>query len=90
MARLDLCLFIGEEEESARALSLLESTGLEFKVIKAEAGLRGWMILDFGTAKTPLLLVSSDRAPLSSLVVIGYDEISKFAERHLYSRTYEE
>jgi hypothetical protein len=53
-------LFVGEDPESAELLRKLATAVRErVRVVSAE-GLRGWLYLEYGTARTPLL-VTEDR-----------------------------
>ena len=64
--------------ECEKATALLESLRVPFvKIDIDENGVRGWMILEFGTSKTPLLAI--EEAVLVGLKEIeGYFKVRKW------------
>jgi hypothetical protein len=71
MAR-EAVLFVGEDPESAELLRKLATAVRErVRVVSAE-GLRGWLYLEYGASRTPVLV--TDR------VVTGLQEILKTLE----------
>jgi len=58
--------------ECEKAVALLESLGIPFvKVDVDENGVRGWMILEFGSNKTPL--VATEEA-----ILVGLKQIEEY------------
>jgi len=58
--------------ECEKAIALLESLGIPFiKVDVDENGVRGWMILEFGSNKTPLLATKET-------ILVGLKEIEEY------------
>lgn len=74
--RGDVYLFVDDGEESKMAAELLKSKGVKFKVIDVKKdGIRGWMLFEFGTTKTPILASAS-------IIVIGLSDIREFVKRY--------
>lgn len=69
-------LFIEKNSgECEKAVALLESLGVPFvKIDVDENSVRGWMILEFGTSKTPLVATEK-------IILVGLKEIERFFSR---------
>ncbi|RLF07611.1 MAG: hypothetical protein DRJ64_02640 [Thermoprotei archaeon] len=73
----DIYLFVDESPDSKKAINILKTKGIPFKEINvSKNGMRGWMLFEFGTMKTPVLAFDNN-------VLIGYDKIKEFVERNL-------
>lgn len=65
----DIYLFVDNEKESKDTIRLLKEKGLKCKVIDvSKNGIRGWLILEFGTSKTPILA-------FNKRIAVGYENI---------------
>ena len=61
--------------ECEKATALLESLRVPFvKIDIDENGVRGWMLLEFGTNKTPVLATKD-------AILVGLEEIEKYLVR---------
>jgi len=65
-------LFADNGRESLEAEKLLRSMGVEFKKIDVSRnGLRGWLLVEFGTMDTPIMTTPD-------AVVIGLENIQRY------------
>uniref|UniRef100_A0A7C1T6Y8 Uncharacterized protein n=1 Tax=Thermofilum pendens TaxID=2269 RepID=A0A7C1T6Y8_THEPE len=69
-------LFVGEDRESAELLERLTQDICEKVRIVNVNGLRGWLYVEYGTSRTPLLVTESR-------VVTGLQEILAFLREYL-------
>jgi len=68
----DVILFIDENRESEKALAYLQAHGVKFKVIDVRKnGIRGWLLLEFGSTKAPILVTSKN-------IIYGFENIINF------------
>ncbi len=78
----EIYLFVDEKEESEKVIYLLKSKGISFrKIIVTQNGMRGWMLFEFGTSKTPVLAFKNN-------IVIGYENIKDFIDK-VFSKSIE-
>ena len=72
----EIYLFIDEKTESEKAVNLLKSRGISFrKIVVTRNGMRGWMLFEFGTSKTPILAFKNN-------IIIGYENIKSFIDKN--------
>jgi len=65
----EIYLFVDDEKESKDIINILREKGLKYKVIDVtKNGIRGWLILEFGTSKTPILA-------FNRRIAVGYKNI---------------
>ncbi|MCD6562834.1 MAG: hypothetical protein J7K23_02815 [Thermoproteales archaeon] len=72
----EIYLFVDERSESEKAIFLLRSKGISFKkILVTQNGMRGWMLFEFGTSKTPILAFKNN-------IVIGFENIKDFIDKN--------
>ncbi|HDD64160.1 MAG: hypothetical protein DRJ32_00055 [Thermoprotei archaeon] len=73
---MELYLFVEKgKAECSEAERLLKEAGLKYvKVDVDERNLRGWMLVDFGHAETPLLTTPDS-------IVVGVDNIKEYVSK---------
>ena len=72
----EIYLFVDERSESEKAIFLLRSKGMSFKkILVTQNGMRGWMLFEFGTSKTPILAFKNN-------IVIGFENIKDFIDKN--------
>jgi len=77
MKKNEVYLFVEKNNsECERAVALLESSGIPFvKIDIDENSVRGWMLLEFGSNKTPVLATKD-------AILVGLEEIEKYLRAH--------
>ncbi|RLE72705.1 MAG: hypothetical protein DRJ37_02275 [Thermoprotei archaeon] len=65
-------LFTDNNEDSLEAEKLLKDVGVEFKKIDvSKNGLKGWLLVEFGTMNTPIMTTPN-------AVIVGLENIQKY------------
>lgn len=65
-------LFTDNNEDSLEAEKLLRDVGVEFKKIDvSKNGLKGWLLVEFGTMNTPIMTTPN-------AVIVGLENIQKY------------
>jgi hypothetical protein len=74
-------LFIGNDEDSKKLLEDLRTWGVYdlLKIVNVSAnGLRGWLLVEYGSARTPLLVTDS-------AILTEYEEIKDYIKSSVLS-----
>lgn len=70
-------LFVDKSEESLRAIQLLSKLKVPFEIVDTDKNnIKGSMLIDFGTSKTPLLVTKD-------AIIIGFSSIKEYIEKLL-------
>jgi len=68
-------LFTDNNKDSLEAEKILRNTGIEFKKIDvSKNGLKGWLLVEFGTMNTPIMTTPN-------AVVVGLENIQKYIQK---------
>ena len=77
MAAPKIYLFTDNNEECIKAEKLLHKTGIPYKKIDVTRnGIRGWMLVEFGTMQTPMITTPD-------AVIVGIKNIEKYFKSSL-------
>jgi len=81
MGEKKVYLFVEESFECFLAESLLKALLIDYEKIRVDESIRGSMLRDFGTTRTPLL-VFGDK------VLVGLKDIQKFLEEEFHIQVF--